>query len=104
MGIVEHKGIITYISNSGKIKALTLNKKVTTVGKGNRADVKVRGFLIGKLALLINKRKDGFYVSRGNGINAPRLNGKSIRGKNRLKNGDFIDIGKTKMHVSIEAF
>lgn len=102
--ILERKGVITYISDSGKIRELQLNKKVTTVGKGNTADVKVEGFLVGKSALLINKRPDGFYVSRGNGIHVPRLNGKSIRGKNRLKNDDFIDIGRTKMHFSIEDF
>ncbi len=102
--IVALKGIIAYISDSGKIKEVQLNKKVTTIGKGNTADVKVKGFLVGKSALLIDKKPDGFYVSRGNGINSPRLNGKSIRGKNRLMNDDFIDIGTTKMHFSIKGF
>ena len=83
---------------------MQLNKKVTTIGKGNTADVKVKGFLVGKSALLIDKKPDGFYVSRGNGINSPRLNGKSIRGKNRLRNDDFIDIGTTKMHFLIKGF
>ena len=77
---------------------------IVPFNKGNTADVKVKGFLIGKSALLIDKKPDGFYISRGNGIHAPRLNGKSIRGKNRLKNDDFIDIGATKIHVSIRGF
>jgi len=102
--IVELKGVIAYISDSGKVKEVQLNKKVTTIGKGDAADVKVKGFLVGKSALLIDKKPDGFYVSRGNGINSPRLNGKSIRGKNRLRNDDFIDIGTTKMHFSIKGF
>ena len=102
--IVVLKGIIAYISDSGKVEEVQLNKKVTTIGKGNTADVKVKGFLVGKSALLIDKKPDGFYVSRGNGINSPRLNGKSIRGKNRLRNDDFIDIGTTKMYFSIKGF
>jgi len=102
--IVELKGVIAYISDSGKVKEVQLNKKVTTIGKGDAADVKVKGFLVGKSALLIAKKPDGFYVSRGNGINSPRLNGKSIRGNNRLRNDDFIDIGTTKMHFLIKDF
>ena len=60
----ERKGIIAYISGSGTIKEVPLNKKVTTIGKGNTADVKVKGFLIGKSALLIDKKPMAF-ISQG---------------------------------------
>ncbi len=102
--IVELKGIIAYVSASGNIKEVQLNKRVTIIGKGSSADIKVKGFLVGKSALLIDKKPDGFYISRGNGINSPRLNGKSIRGENRLREDDFIDIGSTKMQFSIKSF
>ena len=102
--INELKGVIAYISDSGEIEEVQLNKKVTTIGKGSKADIRVKGFLVGKSALLIDKKSDGFYVSRGDGINSPRLNGKSIKGKNRLRDNDFIDVGSTKMNFSIEIF
>ena len=98
------KGIIYYITDNGDVQEVKLNKRVTTVGKGENADIRVKGFFIGKAALLINKREKGFYVSRGDGMSSPRLNGEKIKGQVKLRENDLIEIGSTTLRFSIKAF
>ncbi len=95
-------GIISYILNSGEVKKVTLTKNVTIIGKGENADVKVDGLFVGKSALVIHKRSGAFYISRGDGVNSPKVNGEKIKGHIRLRDNDFIEIGYTKMHFSVK--
>lgn len=98
------KGVISYISEYGDVKEVNLVKKVTVIGKGKDADIKVEGFLIGKAALLINKQSDAFYISRGDGRSSPKLNGEKIKGKMKLRDNDFIEVGSSQMRFSIKDF
>jgi len=98
------KGVISYISDNGDIKEVNLDKRVTVIGNGAKADIKVKGFFVGKSALLINKKSDAFYISRGDGRSSPTLNGEKIKGQTKLRDNDFIEIGSTKMHFSIRSF
>jgi len=100
----ELKGIIYYISDNGDVQEVKLNKRVTTVGKGENADIRVKGFLVGKSALLINKSEKGFYLSRGDGISSPLLNGESVKGQAKLRDNDLIEVGSTTLRFSIKEF
>jgi len=96
------KGIIYFIADNGDVQEVKLNKRVTTVGKGENTDIRVKGFFVGKTALLINKREKGFYVSRGDGMSSPRLNGENIKGQIKLRDNDLIEIGSTTLRFSIK--
>jgi len=98
------RGVISYISDNGNIEEVDLIKKVTIIGKGKKADIKVEGFFVGKSTLLINKESDAFYISRGDGKSSPRLNGEKIKGHVKLRDNDFIEVGSTRMHFSIRDF
>jgi len=102
--VKELKGVIAYISDNGSIKELNLYKRVTVIGNKEHADIKVKGFFVGKTALLINKKSDAFYVSRGDGRSSPKLNGEKIKGQIKLRDNDFIEVGSIKMHFSMRSF
>jgi pSer/pThr/pTyr-binding forkhead associated (FHA) protein len=102
--VKELKGVISYISDKGDIKELKLIKRVTVIGKGEDVDIKAGGFFVGKSALLINKRLDAFYISRGDGRSSPKLNGEKIKRQIKLRDNDFIEVGSAKMHFSIRDF
>jgi len=97
----ELKGVVSYISDSGDIQEVNLDKRVTVIGNGEKADIKVKGFFVGKSALLINRRLDAYYVSRGDGRSSPKVNGDKIKGQIKLRDNDFIEVGSTKMRFSI---
>ena len=99
--VKEMKGVVSYISDNGDIKEVNLDKRVIIIGKGEKADIKVKGFFVGKSALLINRRLDAFYISRGDGRSSPKLNGDKIKGQIKLRDNDFIEVGSSKMRFSI---
>jgi len=100
----ELRGVISYISDRGEVKEVVLNKKVTIIGKGENADIKVKGFFIGKSTLLIKKDSDGFYISRGDRRSSPKLNGKIVKEQKRLRDNDFIEVGSTEMQFNFKDF
>lgn len=102
--VKELKGVISYISGNGDIKGINLDKRVTVIGSGENADIKVKGFFVGRSALLINKKAGAFYVSRGDGRSSPKLNGEKVKGYIKLRDNDFIEVGSTKMHFSMRSF
>ena len=98
------KAVVSYLPSAGDIKKVPLHKRITTIGKGENADIKVEGRFIGESAVVISKMSDNFYISRGNGISTPKLNGASLKGKGkiRLSDDDFIEVGTSKIHFSIK--
>ena len=51
---------LTYLAGGkGKIK---LTQKTTTIGKHPKSDIVVKGFWVGKTAVSISKRSDGYYL------------------------------------------
>lgn len=98
------KGVISYITDKGNVKEVNLVKRITVIGKGEVADIRVGGFWVGKSALLVHKESDAFYISRGDGKGSARLNGEKIKGQIKLKGNDFIEVGSAKMRFSIKDF
>jgi pSer/pThr/pTyr-binding forkhead associated (FHA) protein len=81
----------------GKIK---LTKKTTFIGKHPESDIVVKGVWVGKSAISISKRPDGYYLCYLGGLSKPKVNEKSVKQIILLKDSDVIDIGSTKLQFS----
>ena len=91
------KGGITIISGGVGQKGIELKKRLTIGGKGDGADIKLRGFFVGKISFIISKRPNGFFITRSGGRSVTKVNGVKVEGQQELKDGDIIDIGSTRM-------
>jgi pSer/pThr/pTyr-binding forkhead associated (FHA) protein len=91
------EGSITIISGGINQERIELTKRTTTAGKSRTADIKLRGFLVGNPAFIINKRSEGFFITHANGKRMTRVNGATVGGQHALQDGDIIMIGATKM-------
>lgn len=78
-----------------------LRDRVTTIGKDYSAGIRLRGFFTPKVAALVNKRKEGYFISPAGG-KALRVNGEKIEGRRDLKDGDIVEIGGIKMQFYIK--
>ncbi|MCL4523646.1 MAG: FHA domain-containing protein [Acidobacteria bacterium] len=67
-----------------------LSSKLTVIGKSQMASVRLKGWFKPKAAAQINKREDGYYVSRADRV--PKVNGVEIKGITRLNEGDTIEV------------
>lgn len=78
-----------------------LRDKSITLGKASRADIVVKSFGVGKIAAIIEKLTDGWYLRYMGGFVRPRVNGEFSKKPIRLKEFDVISLGKTKMQVQV---
>jgi pSer/pThr/pTyr-binding forkhead associated (FHA) protein len=84
------------------LSEVPLTKPTTTFGSGFEADIRADGFMVAKVHARIDKDKDGRcrFVKMGR-LGATRVNNQSVDMK-PLRNGDVIEIGKTKFIFRIE--
>jgi pSer/pThr/pTyr-binding forkhead associated (FHA) protein len=72
-------------------------KDTVTLGKDSTCDVRVNGWRIGKTQCYIIANKMDYYLVHHSGSDRTTLNGRKIRGKQKLRRGDIIGIGKSKL-------
>ncbi|MBN2466673.1 MAG: FHA domain-containing protein [Deltaproteobacteria bacterium] len=91
-------GAVTFISGGDDQIDFDLSKRITVLGKGSDVDIRVKGFFVAKTAAVISRRGSGYFISHSEGRAVPKVNGESIyKGQVKLKDGDIIEIGGTKM-------
>jgi pSer/pThr/pTyr-binding forkhead associated (FHA) protein len=82
---------------SGGSGGFKLTQNITKVGKHPESDIIIKGLWVGKTAITISKRPDGFYLSFVGGIAKPKVNDKPVPHATILKDLDIIEIGSTKL-------
>jgi pSer/pThr/pTyr-binding forkhead associated (FHA) protein len=93
----ELEGGISIISGGAGQRDIQLTRRLTIGGKGDGADIKLKGLFVGKIAFIISKRPNGFFITHSEGRSMTRVNGVEIEGQRELMDGDIIDIGSTKL-------
>lgn len=71
-----------------------LSGKLTVIGKSEMASVRLKGWFAPKAAAQINKREDGYYISRADRI--PKVNGQPVTGLIKLEESDIIEVSGVK--------
>ena len=69
--------------------------KLTVIGHSKMATVRLRGWFTPEVAAQINKHEDGYYLGRGDRV--PKINGVSILGLTKLKDGDVIEVCRVRL-------
>jgi hypothetical protein len=72
-------------------------KKTAMVGKDANCHVRVPGWLVAEVQCYIRPKGHEYYLVHVAGWRRTKLNGRKIRGEKRLRKGDIIGIGGTKL-------
>lgn len=99
---VEMVGTITFLSGGEGQGDIELSKRVTMLGKGKDADIKIKGLFLPKMSAVISRRPAGYFISHSEGRAVPKVNGESIKGQVKLKDGDMVEVSGTKMHFYLK--
>jgi pSer/pThr/pTyr-binding forkhead associated (FHA) protein len=100
--VVEMVGAVTLLSGGEGKRDIELSKRVTVLGKGKDADIKLKGLFLPKISAVISRRPAGYFISHSEGRAVPKVNGETIKGQVKLKDGDLIEISGTKMHFYLK--
>lgn len=98
----EIVGGFTVIEGSTDRREYELLKRVTTIGKADSAEIKIKGLFAPKIAALVNRTRDGYYLSPASGEKHPVVNGKYIASAVLLKNLDMVEVAGLKLQFYIK--
>jgi pSer/pThr/pTyr-binding forkhead associated (FHA) protein len=92
---------ITIISGGSGQQDIELAKRLTIAGKGEHADIRLKGLLVERTVFLISKGSSGFTISTIGGKTITQLNGVPVTDQAELKDGDIISAGWTRMQFHV---
>jgi pSer/pThr/pTyr-binding forkhead associated (FHA) protein len=91
-------GVLTYLSGgSGQV---TLQARITTIGKDPSSDIVVKGMLVDPTTATIRKEPGGYYLTFIHGLAKPKVNEKVVRDSILLQDLDIIEVGSVKLQFS----
>jgi hypothetical protein len=62
----------------------------------------VKGFTIGKTAMTISKRPNGYFLDYVGGMAKPKVNDEAVKESVKLKEFDTIEIGSVKIQFVLK--
>ncbi len=99
--IPEVLGGFLVIDGSTEQKDYLLKERVSAIGKEDGSAIKLKGFFAPKLAALVNRRKEGYFITPSAGKDL-KVNGQAIERRYDLKDGDMVEVGGLKLQFYIK--
>lgn len=97
---VEVVGRLTVIDGKSDIMEYLLEKRVISIGKADTAEIKLKGFFAPKVAAVINRTREGYFITPAAGEKT-LINGRPITGAYLLKSLDIVEAGSLKLQFSL---
>lgn len=97
----EALGGFIVIEGSTDKKDYLLKERVTTIGKEDNAAIHLKGFFAPKVAALVNRRKEGYFITPAGGKSL-KVNGQEIDHRYDLKDGDIVETGGLKLQFYLK--
>lgn len=97
----EILGGFIVIEGSTEKRDYLLRERVTTIGKEDGAGIHLRGFFAPKVAALVNRRREGYFITPAGGRTL-KVNGQKVDHKYDLKDGDIVEAGGLKLQYYIK--
>ena len=91
----EILGGFIVIEGSTEKRDYVLKERVTTIGKEDGAGIHLKGFFAPQVAALVNRRKEGYFITPAGGKTL-KVNGQKVDHKYDLKDGDIVETGGLK--------
>jgi pSer/pThr/pTyr-binding forkhead associated (FHA) protein len=96
----EKIGILTLLDGSANATVYLLDKRLVTIGKSAEAEIRLKGFFAPKVAALINRTRDGYFVTPATKWRKLLVNGTQISEGHPLKESDVVEIASLRARFS----
>lgn len=97
----EALGGFIIIEGSADKKEYEFSERVSMIGSQEGSVITLKGFFAPKVAALVNRRKEGYFVTPSGGTKL-KVNGKSIAQRYDLKDGDIMEVANLKLQFYLK--
>jgi pSer/pThr/pTyr-binding forkhead associated (FHA) protein len=94
-------GGLVILQGNTERREYELKERVCTIGKDPAALVRLKGFFAPKVAALINRRKEGYFITPSGGKEV-KVNGSKVDQRRDLKDGDMIEVAGLQMQFYVK--
>lgn len=98
----DRMGTLTVIDGKTDEKHYTLGGKLTVIGKSDMASIKLKGWFAPKVAAVINKRDNKYFVAASEKDTKVKVNDQVISGQKELQEGDIIEVAGVKLNFGYQ--
>jgi pSer/pThr/pTyr-binding forkhead associated (FHA) protein len=98
---LEVLGGFLIIEGATEKRDYLLRDRITTIGKDESALIRIKGFFAPKVAALVNRRKEGYFINPSTGKDI-KINSQKVSQRYDLKDGDIVEIGDLKMQFYLK--
>lgn len=97
----EPLGGFLVISGSADQREYELKERVSAIGKEEGSAIRMKGFFAPKVAAMINRRKEGYFITSAGGKEL-KVNGATIDRRYDLRDGDIVEVGSLKLQFYVK--
>jgi pSer/pThr/pTyr-binding forkhead associated (FHA) protein len=94
-------GVVQIISGRTDRSEYHLTGKLTIIGSQPNASIKLSGWFTPKIAAMIGRRGEGYFISTSEEVKKIHVNNHVVKGQTDLKDGDLMEITNVKMYFYI---
>jgi pSer/pThr/pTyr-binding forkhead associated (FHA) protein len=100
-GMREALGGFIVVEGSTDKKEYELSERVSTIGRQAGSAIILKGFFAPRIAALVNRRKEGYFITTSSGKEL-KVNGKKIAQRHDLKDGDIVEVSNLKLQFYLK--
>ncbi len=99
--VPEPVGGFYVLEGSTDQREYELRERISTIGKEDGAAIRLKGFFAPKVAALVNRRKEGYFITPAGG-KPIKINGRELDRRYDLKDGDLVETGGLKLQFYVK--
>ncbi len=88
----ERTGLLTIMSGKTDQGQYSLTGKLTVIGKSDMASIRLKGWFAPKVAAVINKRDNKYFIAASEKGVKVKVNNQLIAGQHELNEGDMVEV------------
>jgi pSer/pThr/pTyr-binding forkhead associated (FHA) protein len=93
----DRVGVLTVMDGKTDQPSYVLSAKLSVVGKSDMASIKLKGWFAPKVAAVINRRDNHYFIAASEKDVKVLINEQEIAGQKELTEGDVVEVAKVKM-------
>ncbi|PYY00869.1 MAG: hypothetical protein DMG62_11475 [Acidobacteria bacterium] len=103
LSAAEKVGTLIILSGKTDETQYVLTSKMTVIGRSDMATIKLKGWFAPKMAALISKRENGYFIAASEKRIKLKINDEEISGQRALADGDIVEVAGIKMTFGFQA-
>jgi hypothetical protein len=96
----ERIGTLTVMKGKTDQSQYVLTGKLNIIGKSNMASIKLKGWFAPKVAAVVNRRDNKYFIAASEQGIKVKINEAEISGQHELGDGDVVEVAKVRMQFS----